>query len=106
MFMATASPRRSECAILPRIRPSGLVMPSMANRLPLGFTARSIDGTPTASTYWVATWPFYTSWASSPSGATKRPSPWEMATVVTSPTAIWLNQGERLEATRVFTKRL
>ena len=93
-------------AHLPNTRPSGLVMPSMASSEPFGFAPRSIDGTPDSSTYCVAIWPLALSCASTSSEATKRPSPWEMATVYTSPTAVLASHGERFEATRVRTRRL
>ena len=47
----------------------------------VGLTERSIDGLPSASTYCVATWPFAISFSISSGLATKRPSPWLMATV-------------------------
>ncbi len=68
-------------AHLAQTRPSGLVMPSMASAEPLGLTERSMLGLPSSPTYCVATWPLAMSWASTSSLATKRPSPWLMATV-------------------------
>ena len=63
------------------MRPSGLVMDSMASTDPFGFTPRSMDGAPFAPTYWVAIWPFAASSATSSGDATKRPSPWLTGTV-------------------------
>ena len=81
-------------------------MPSMASTEPLGFTAKSMEGCPTASTYWVATCPFAIMESSSAGGATKRPSPWLMATVCVSPTSMRLIQGDIVLATRVRTSVL
>ena len=47
--------------------------------------------------------PFSASWFKSSGLHRKRPSPWEMGTLTTSPTWTRLSQGERLEATRVRT---
>ena len=47
-FWYRPSPLRSTWPILPKTRPSGEVMPSMAHTLPLGFTARSMLGAPAA----------------------------------------------------------
>ena len=91
---------------MPSTRPSGLVTPSMASTEPLGFTAKSMEGCPTASTYWVATCPFAIMESSSAGGATKRPSPWLMATVCVSPTSMRLIQGDIVLATRVRTSVL
>ena len=55
--------------------------PSMASAEPLGLTERSMLGLPSSPTYCVATWPLAISWVSTSSLATKRPSPWLMATV-------------------------
>ena len=43
MFFATRVPARSVWAILPKIRPQGLVMPSMANSEPFGLMSISIE---------------------------------------------------------------
>ncbi len=40
------------------------------------------------------------------SSARKRPSPWEMGTLYTSPTWVSASQGDLLEAMRVRTMRL
>ena len=88
------------------MRPSGLVMPSMASTDPFGFTSRLIDGTPCSSTYCVAIWPFAANWAASSGDATKRPSPWLTGTVWMSPTSQRLSHGDRFDATRVRTRRL
>ena len=82
-------------------------MPSMASIDPLGFTAKSMEGCPAASTYWVATCPFAIIWSNSGCGATKRPSPWLMATVCISPTSMRLIQGDIVLATRclLYTSR-
>ena len=58
-----------------------------------------------ASTYWVATCPFAIMESSSAGGATKRPSPWLMATVCVSPTSMRLIQGDIVLATRVRPPR-
>ena len=94
---------RSLWPILPRMRPSGLVMPSMASIEPLGFTERSSEGWPLASTYCVAIWPVSLRRSSRGRGATKRPSPWLMAMLWMSPSSHAENQGERFEAMRVLT---
>ena len=54
---ATKRPIRSEWPIFPKMRPSGLVNPSIAQSEPLGFTVISMEGLPAASTYWVAICP-------------------------------------------------
>ena len=75
-------------------------MPSMAQAEPLGLAAMSREGLPWASTYWVAIWPFFANCSSTLRGATKRPSPWEMGTLYTSPTLDLSIQGLCTEATR------
>ena len=80
-------------------------MPSMAQIEPLGLTSTSMPGTPLTSTYCVMIWPLSASLRTSSSLHRKRPSPWEMGTVYTSPTCVPANHGERLEAMRVRTRR-
>ena len=72
---------RSLCPILPNTRPSGEVMPSMAQTEPLGLKAVSIVAYPSRPAYCVAIWPFAASCSISSCEARKRPSPCEMGTV-------------------------
>ncbi len=44
MFFATFVPRRSECPILPRIRPSGEVIPSIPHTDPFGLNVDDQGG--------------------------------------------------------------
>ena len=78
----------------------------MASTEPLGFTSSDMPGTPSSPTYCVATCPAAIICASSSSDATKRPSPWEIAMLWTSPTSHLESHGESVEATRVRTRRL
>src|SRR5690606_13632207 len=103
MFFATFCEKRSECAIFPNTRPQGEVMPSMAEREPLGLKGCSMVGAPEGSQYWVAIWPFAASWSMTCFGAKNLPSLWETGTVWISPAAILASQGEELAATRVWT---
>ena len=91
---------------MPSTRPSGLVMPSMAHTEPLGFHWMSPLTVPSASTYWVATWPFSMSFRSALSSATNRPSPWDTGTVKMSPAFTPAIQGDFTLVTRVYTMRL
>ena len=58
MFLYSPGPIRSAWPILPRMRPSGEVMPSTAQTEPLGLKSGSMVGRPERSAYWVAIWPF------------------------------------------------
>ena len=62
-------------------------------------------GCPCSSTYCVAICPFSISVPMRSFGQTKRPSPWEMATVCMSPTSLPESHGDLFDATRVFTRR-
>ena len=77
MLIATPSPRLSECAILPKHLPSGLVIPSIAIYEPLTFHSSSIEILPLMSQYCVATCPFANNLSSHSLGATNLPSPCE-----------------------------
>ena len=88
---------------MPKTRPSGEVMPSTAQALPLGLKAVSMLGFPSPSTYWVAICPFSARLRSSSSEARKRPSPWEMGTVKISPGFVRASQGDLSDTTFVRT---
>jgi hypothetical protein len=102
MFLATRVPARSVWPILPRMRPQGEVMPSMAPSEPFGLWAMSIEGEPDSSQYWVAIWPVAASWAMISGLAKKRPSPWESGMVWMSPGWLLENHGESVLVTRVW----
>ena len=97
---------RSLWPILPKTRPSGEVMPSMAYSGAVGVEV-DVDGgrcRPDQRTGWRSgRWP--PAGCISSSEARNRPSPWEMGTVYTSPTLVSASHGDLLEATRVRTMR-
>ena len=99
---------RSLCPILPSTRPSGDVMPSMANKLPLGLSGSQIEGTPFSSTYCVNTCPFLKSFSAVAASTTKRPSPWLIAVmwVLGSRTDLSSAQGLIADTILVRTMRL
>src|SRR6478736_3300224 len=101
MFLATQVPLGSVWAILPKTRPHVLLMPSMAAREPLGLMAISMEGTPSASQYWVAIWPAAARAAMTSSEAWNFPSPWETGTRWMSPMVEVASHGESVLTTFV-----
>ena len=103
ILIATLSPRLSECAILPKHLPSGLVIPSIAMYEPLIFHSSSIDTLPSRSQYCVATCPLAKSLSSHSLGATNLPSPCEAGLQYTPPSSALASHGLKLLTTLVYT---
>ena len=78
----------------------------MAQKEPLGFHVPSVEGCPSGSTYWVAICPLEARVRNTASGATKRPSPWEIGTQWISPGSQPASHGDLTDVTRVYTMRL
>src|SRR5690606_22818182 len=96
--MQTYAPILSEWPSLPSIRPSGLVMLSIAYNDPVGLNLMSYVALPSISTYCAAICPLAVSARIVSSVATNLPSPCDIATVWISPTRTLLNQGDFVEA--------
>ena len=102
MLMAIAeSTTRSECPILPRMRPSGLVMPSIALTEPLGFQGMSVAGVRSNRSIGRRSRPFSAK-ALTCCGLQRIVPQCATGIAWTSPSLTCISQGDRFEATTVL----